>query len=511
MHKSLLMRTLVIVLLCLGWVASAVADVKLPGVFGDHMVLQCDQAIPVWGWGAAGEIVTVSLGSQTQTVTTGSNGRWCLKLNPVKAGGPFELKVVGKNTILFSDVLIGEVWLCSGQSNMALLVKDGLHAQEEILKANYPNLRMLSVGGQWAATPQQDSTGAWAVCDSNTVGKFSATAYFFGRELHERLGVPVGLVHASVGGSAIQSWTSLKAQQAVPELARIFEAPFDVEAAKAQFAQAKATWDQEAAEAKAQGKPFTKTAPRMTPDPMTAFDPSRLYNGMIAPLIPYAMRGVIWYQGESNDRTPKIYGLQLRTLIASWRQEWQQGDFPFFYVQLPNIGAPNMPSRVPSQTNPWSTLREEMRKTLAVTNTGMAVIIGDFNDCRMHPKNKQVVGYRLAQCALAKTYDKQVIGCGPLYKAIEKMDGKIVVHFDYAEGGLVISTGDKLKGFAVAGDDQKFVWADATVDGQTVVVSSAAVKQPVAVRYAWAGNPECNLANTAGLAASPFRSDNWDE
>ena len=513
MRRPLLLKTSAVVSLCLCLAAPATANVKLPGVFGDHMVLQRDQAVPVWGWGESGEKVTVTFGQQTQTATTGGNGRWSVKLDPVKAGGPYVLTVAGKNTLHFSDVLVGEVWLCSGQSNMEMQVNGVLNPHAESVTADYPKLRMITVKRNSADAPQQTSTGEWVVCSPKTVTGFSATAYFFGRELHKRLDVPVGLVHSSWGGTQIQAWTSMQAQQAVPGLASVIDAPknaamhFNAAAAKEQFEKAKAAWDKEAAAAKTQGKPFTKPQPRMATDPMTApGNPARLYNGMIAPLVPYAIRGAIWYQGESNAGVAKLYGLQLRTMIANWRQDWHQGDFPFLYVQLPNYMAAQ---KQPSETGGWPIVREEMLKTLSLPNTGMAVTIDVGETGNIHPKNKEAVGYRLAQWALAKTYDKKkVVACGPLYTSIDKQDGKVVVHFDCAKGGLV-AKGGKLKGFAVAGDDKKFVWADAKIDGETVVVSSAEVKQPTAVRYAWANNPECNLTNKAGLPASPFRSDDW--
>jgi sialate O-acetylesterase len=414
-------------------VSVALADVKLPGVFGDQMVLQRDRELPVWGSAAPGEKVTVSMAGQTLSTVAGNDGRWLVRLKAIPAGGPHQLVVRGRNAIELADVLVGEVWLCSGQSNMAMAVSGVVNAPEEIARGDHPKLRMLNVQRQAAADPQDDCHGDWQAASPATLGGFSATAYFFGRELHRQLQAPVGLINASWGGTAIEAWTSIDAQTALPELKPVLE-----------------PWKTMAAE----------------------YDP------------------------------------QLATLITDWRARFGQGDFPFLFVQLPNFTAPQ---EAPSETGGWVMVREGMFKTLALAGTGMAVTldIGDANN--IHPKNKQEVGRRLALWALGTAYGRKIVFSGPLYRTMRKQADRIVLEFDHVGDGLLATGDGPLVGFAIAGADRKFVRADAQIDGATVVVSSPEVPQPAAVRYAWAANPQANLANRAGLPASPFRTDDWVE
>ena len=495
-------------------VAIAAADVKLPGVFGDHMVLQREMPIPVWGWADAGEQVTVTLGEQSKTATACKAGKWCVKFDALKAGGPLTLKVQGKNCVQLSDVLVGEVWLCSGQSNMAMTVGGVMNKEKEIAAADLPKIRMCTVARVPAKEPQDNCKGEWLLSSPKTVAGFSATAYFFGRELQKQLDVPVGLINSSWGGTPIQTWTSIKAHEAMPELKSMAETlkkqaeVYDPEKDKARYEKQLDAWKEAAAKAKAAGVPFKGRAPQEAQDPRArAGSPAALYNGMIAPLVPYAIRGAIWYQGEANAGS-KLYSLQMKAMIGNWREDWKEGDFPFISVQLPNFMAPQ---EKPSEgVGGWQLTREEFFKTLTlVPNTGMAVTIDIGETKDIHPHNKQEVGRRLAQWALAKTYGKKVVACGPLYKSMRVDGDKIVLEFDYDSCGLAARDGGKLKGFAIAGADKKFVWADAQVVGNTVVVSSAEVKSPASVRYAWANNPDCNLINKCGMPASPFRTDDW--
>jgi sialate O-acetylesterase len=496
-------------------VAVAAADVKLAGVFGDHMVLQRDMPVPVWGWADAGEQVTVTLGDQSKTATADSSGKWSLKLDPLKPGAALELKARGKtSSVRFTDVLVGEVWLCSGQSNMEMSVGGVANKDAEIAAAQHPQIRMYFIDHVPAKEPQAQRNGHWTVCSPQSVSGFSATAYFFGRDLHRQLNVPVGLINSSWGGTPVQTWTSIKAHEAVPALKSMVddlrrqEEFYASGKAQAQYDKQLADWKKAAAAAKASGKPFKDQQPQPPQDPaLSPWAPAALYNGMIAPLVPYAIRGATWYQGESNAGSP-IYGIQLAAMIANWRDDWKQGDFPFLFVQLPNLSVQQ--SQPSEGVGGWQLEREQFLKLLdTVKNTGMAVTIdiGDPND--IHPHNKQDVGKRLAQWALAKTYGKDVVASGPLVKSSRQEGGKIVVEFNYIGGGLAARDGGKLTGFAIAGADKKFVWADARIVGDTVVVSSPAVPAPVAVRYAWAFNPPCNLVNKAGLPASPFRTDDW--
>jgi sialate O-acetylesterase len=493
----------------------AAAEVKLPAIFADHMVLQRGVPVPVWGWADADEAVTVTLGDQSQKATADASGKWCVKLPQREAGGPLQLTIKGRNTIEIKDALVGEVWLCSGQSNMAMTVGGVKNAAEEKAAAKYPQIRMFTVARTPAETPQDKCGGDWKVCSPDTVSGFSAAGYFFGLELHLRLEVPVGLINSSWGGTPVQAWTSLEAQRALPALQPMLEgwkrqiADYNPEAAQKRFEKQLAEWKAKAAAAKeadkqAPRRPQSPIDPRMSPH-----RPANLYNGMIAPLSPYALRGAIWYQGESNagGTGAALYGLQLATMIKNWRQLWGQGDFPFEWVQLPNFRAPQ---KAPVETSGWVIVQEQMLKTLAVPNTGMAITIdvGEADD--IHPRNKQDVGKRLALWALGTTYGKDIVYSGPLYKSMSKQDSKIKVTFDHVGGGLV-AQGGKLKGFAIAGENREFVFADAQILGDTVVVSSPQVAAPVAVRYGWAQNPDCNLFNKAGLPASPFRTDEWDK
>jgi len=517
MRGNLVTRTLGAVLVLVGLATLASADVKLPAVFSDHMVIQCDMPVPVWGWAEPGEKVTVTLGEQSKTANACNAGKWSVKLDAVKAGGPCVLRVQGKNTLEVKDVLVGEVWLCSGQSNMAMVVGGCLNKEAELAAADLPKVRMFTTARKTAEEPQENCEGAWQVSSPATVAGFSATAYFFGRELHKQLGTPVGLINSSWGGTPIQGWTSLKAHETTPELAPMVEslkkaiAAYDPDAAAKRYQKQLADWEQTLAKAKDKDQRDTlaRRKPRPQQDPkLSPGSPGRLFNGMIAPLAPYAIRGALWYQGEANAGGAKLYGLQMRTMITEWRTLWNQGDFAFLSVQLPNFMAPQ---EKPSETGGWPLIREQFLKTLSIPNTGMAVTIdiGEAKD--IHPRNKQDVGKRLAQWALAKTYGKDCVACGPLYKCMRSEGEKIVAEFDHVGGGLAARDGGKLKGFAIAGADKAFVWADAQIVGDTVAVSSPQVKSPAAVRYAWANNPECNLINKAGLPASPFRTDDWEQ
>jgi len=515
MCRELSVRS-VIGLLFWALVASmASADVELPSMFSDHAVLQCDIGLPVWGWADPGEKITVVLGDQTKTTTADKDGKWSVELDAMKAGGPHVINVKGNNEIEVADVLIGEVWLCSGQSNMAMTVGGCLNFEQEKAAAKLPKIRMMTVNRTPAETPQDRCAGAWLVCGGETVGSFSATAYFFGRELHKELGVPVGLINSSWGGTPVQAWTCGKCQQKEPKLKPLLDewkeklAAYNAAEAKANFDKQLAAWQERVKRAKAAGKtPPRKPRPPVDPK-LNPHRPANLYNGMIAPLVPYAIRGAIWYQGESNAGRydPSLYGMQLAMMIGNWRRVWDQGDFPFEWVQLPNF---RDPQKQPSEPSGWVTIQEEMFKTLKVPNTGMAVTIDIGEAGNIHPKNKQDVGKRLAIWALADTYGKDIVRCGPLYKSMSKQGDKIVVDFDHVGDGLA-AKGDKLKGFAIAGADKQFVWAEARIDGAAVVVSSSEVKDPAAVRYGWSSNPDCNLYNKADLPASPFRTDDWSQ
>ncbi len=516
MPSNMLRKATIVIFILTGLAAVASAEVKLAGVFGDHMVLQRDVALPVWGWANPGEAVTVTLGGKTKTAVADASGKWSIRFDALRAGGPLQLHATGaKNAVALSDVLVGEVWLCSGQSNMVMEVKGAANKDAEIAAAQHPQIRMYFIDHVPAKEPQARRNGHWVVCSPQSVGEFSAAAYFFGRELHKQLNVPVGLIDSAWGGSPIQAWTSIKSHEAVPELKPMVAALRQQEEMyasgkpTAEYEKQLAHWEKAAAAAKASGKQFKDPKPQPPQEPaIFPWSPASLYNGMIAPLVPYAIRGAIWYQGEANAGST-IYGIYLKTMIANWRDDWKQGDFPFLFVQLPNFTARQVQPSEP--VGGWALEREQFLKTLdAVKNTGMAVTIDIGEANNIHPHDKQDVGKRLAQWALAKVYGKAgVVASGPLYKSSRQTPGKIVVEFNYVGGKLAARDGGKLTGFAIAGADKKFFWADAQIVGDAVVVSSPAVPSPVAVRYAWAMNPPCNLVNKAGLPASPFRTDDW--
>ena len=504
-------RSVVLILSVLLINAGAVlADIRLPAIIGDNMVLQQDQKATIWGWADPGEevMVAVSWHNMKWAVTANHSGKWVYKMNPPKAGGPYEMTLSGKNTITIKNILVGEVWVCSGQSNMQMTVQSSNNATAEIAAADYPNIRLFTVQRKVAQEPQKDCEGSWSLCSPETVPGFSAVAYFFGRELRQRLNVPVGLIHTSWGGTPSEAWTRrgvLKSDTDFrPILDRYDDAIKKYPQAKKEYEQKVAEWKQAVQKAKAEGKNAPR-GPRAPFGPGHPHSPSGLYNAMIAPLIPYAIQGAIWYQGESNAGRAYQYRKLFPAMIKNWRADWEQGDFPFLFVQLANFRAVKPD---PNESD-WAELREAQTMTLAVPNTGMATIIDIGDAVDIHPKNKQDVGKRLALWALAETYGKEIVYSGPLYKSMEVRGNQIVLHFDHVGGGLVAGGGEPLKGFAVAGADRKFVWADAKIEGDTVVVSSDQVSEPVAVRYAWADNPVCNLYNKEGLPASPFRTDQW--
>lgn len=504
-------KTLLLSLLAVSCALSARADVKLPAIISDHMVLQRGVAAPVWGWADPGEEVTVAIAGQTKTTRADASGQWQVKLDPLHDTETLTLTVKGKNTLTVQDVLVGEVWLCSGQSNMAMTVGNSKDFPEEKAAATFPKIRMFRESSSTATTPQAQGKGSWSVCSPETVGGFSAAGYFFGRELHKTLAVPVGLINSSVGGTAIEAWTSWDAQKDLADLKPIFDrwdkmqADWDPAKVQAQYEKQMATWRTNSATAKAEGKPAPRAPTRPSEPRLSSNHPATLFNGKINPLIPYAIRGAIWYQGESNASLGNHYALQLATMIKDWRARWGY-DFPFGWVQLPNFQKAQV---APVEESGWAQVREAMRLSLSLPHTGMAITLdcGEAND--IHPKNKQDVGKRLAFWALAQVYGQKVASAsGPLPTGHQIKGSEVVVNFRYADGGLVAKDGP-LKGFAIAGADKKWVSATARIEGTKVIVSSPDVKEPAAVRYAWANNPEFNLFNGAGLPASPFRTDQW--
>ena len=464
-------------LLALGPAPALWADVKPAALFSDHMVLQQGMSVPVWGTAEPGEQVTVSIAGQTQTATTGADRKWMVRLTNLKGvADPIEMTIAGKNTIKITDILVGEVWLGSGQSNMDFVVSGDLtkypqmaqrfagvtNEAQEIAAANYPKIREFRVPLKMSATPLEDVAGKWKICTPETVPGFSAIGYFFSRDLQKAINQPIGFITSAFGASCAQAWVSKDVLTADSRL--------------------KTNMDR-----------FSG------PVVLNQHNPYVLWNAMINPIQPYAIKGALWYQGESITEPLDMYPMVMEDLITSWRKQWGQGDFPFYFVQL---AAQNANSNRPE-------VREAQAQALKVPNTAMAVAMDIGEKTNVHPKNKQDLCDRLARIARANVYGEKIEYSGPMYESMQVEGAAIRVKFTHVGGGLVAKGGD-LKWFQVAGADKKFVDATAKIDGSTIVVSAPGVAAPVAVRYGWASWPEgVNLYNSDGLPAAQFRSDNW--
>ena len=485
---------------------SARADVKLPAIFSDHMVLQRDQKDRVWGWAEPGEEVTVEIQGQSKTAKAGADGKWQVMLDPIPTGGPYELVVKGKNTLTFKDVLSGEVWICSGQSNMQMAVSASDDADLEIRAAKYPQIRLITVPLVGTQEPQHDFKGRWAPCSPETVGDFSAVGYFFGRQLHETLGVPIGLIDDSWGGSACEAWVPRERLAADPKYKDLLALWEEREKKYPEAKKSFEAYQAAAAKAKAEGKPAPRTMQNPEGQMRGNARPGNIFNGVLLPTIGYGIRGAIWYQGETNAGRAYQYRHLFPLMIQTWRELWGQGDFPFYWVQL----ADYLPEKDAPSDSAWAELREAQTMTMKLPNTGEAVIIDIGEGKDIHPRNKQGVGKRLARWALARDYGVDVACQSPTYKSMAKKDGKVVLTFDHVDGGFRPFDVANPVGFTIAGDDKKFVKAEAKVVGPNKVeVWSSEVSDPVAVRYAWADNPVCNLYSKVGLPTTPFRTDDW--
>ncbi len=483
------------------------AGLKLPAIIGHHMVLQRDLANPIWGWADPGADVTVAIAGQTHTAKADENGKWRVTLGPM-AGSNHALRMAISSKgeeIALGNIVVGEVWICSGQSNMQWSVGQSDDPDLEAGSANFPNIRLISVPQVGTQEKQDDFKGQWDVCTPETVSQFSGVGYFFGRQLHQALGVPIGLIDNAWGGSAAEAWVSREVMEADPRFAAVMaqwkqtEATYDHE-------KAMADWKARAEEAKAAGRP----APRAPSDPLRGnHRPGNIWAGVLHPTIGYGIRGAIWYQGESNAGRAYQYDDLFSLMISEWRKAWGIGDFPFYWVQLADFKA--------EQPNPgesdWAELREAQTNTLALPNTGQAVIydIGEGRD--IHPRDKQNVAKRLARIALARDYGQSVEYLSPSYQSMEAKDGKVVLTFDNpGAGGLYAFDTEEVKGFAVAGEDKTWHWATGKVVApDKVEIASAAVANPVAVRYAWSDNPVANLRSRLGLPVIPFRTDDWPQ
>lgn len=655
------------VMVVLGTIGAARADVQLPAIFSDGMVLQRAARVPVWGWAKPDEQVALAIDGQTAETNADAAGRWRVALDLENAGpGPFDMMVRGGNTLTIKNVAVGEVWIAAGQSNMQFSVAGAIGGPEAVAASRNPLVRQFTVGGGVSAVPLEQGRGTWATAAPETTGAFSAVGYIFARRLNAELGVPVGVIHAGIGGSVVEAWTSAEALDTVPDLKaakdRIWKELEDYDRLKVRFVPDLKAWiaatgraDDRAAdpaafagpdgatdgwtpftmpgEVSAAGLPRTgifrlrrefdlpadlagvfpitcrirgvatvylngvmvgesgldqlansglnlrltkdrlpagaarpgrnvlairvyqpaaggtfqstlagpwsiklergfddPTDPAPTPPQMPpggAGVAAHLYQGMIHPLVPYGIRGVLWYQGEHNAARGYQYRTAFPLLIADWRHRWNQGDFPFYFCQLPGYGE----KKAQPKEAPWAELRESQSLALELPNTAQAVLLDLGESADIHPRNKVPAGERLARIALARDYGKDIVYSGPRFESMKIADGKAVVAFTDIAGGLVAlplaatydvetskgrtapllrtSPGGDVQGFAVCGGDKVWHWADATIAGNTVIVTSPAVREPVAVRYAWADNPTCNLANDAGLLASPFRTDDF--
>ena len=474
------------------------AEVSLPSVLAEHMVLQRGIPVHIWGNAAPSESVAVEFRGATRTAQADKIGRWSVYLPAGDAGGPFTLTVRGQNTLTFSDVLVGDVWVASGQSNMEFKLHQVANAQTELAAANHPRIRLFQVERNVSPYPVSDlKAKSWAECTPETAENFSAVAYFFGRHLEDKLHVPIGLIDSTWGGTPAEAWTSLddlgRDASLMPVFAQWGHMSDDVERRMLEREQARKEAEK-AASPGAEPKPLP-----WAPNERLSWMPAGLYNAMIAPLTSYPIRGAIWYQGESNaapGRAP-LYAQLFKTLITDWRRNWAEGDFPFFFVQIANYKA--------SAGEDWPEVRDAQRQALSLVNTGMAVTIDIGNPDNIHPTNKQDVGLRLALAARAVAYGEKIEYSGPLFRQATPLNNSLQVWFDHVGKGLVAKGGD-LRGFEIAGPDAKFVPAEARIEGSSVVVSSTSVANPVYVRYGWSNNPDCNLFNADGLPASPFRS-----
>ncbi len=503
----------------------AAADVRLPKIFTDNMMLQRDLPVRVWGWADAGEAVSVTLLGKSATTKTDAKGQWAVELPAIKTGDNLELTVKGNNNLTLKNILIGDIWVCSGQSNMEMGLNGCLGSQDDVKAADFPKIRRIKFRQTQSGQPEADAPTAtsWQICTPQTAGGFTAVGFYFARDIFQKTGVPIGIIDDNWGGTAIEPWVPTEGLSLVEELKPKLVAKRDaIKNYRAQLPTALTAMETWIAQTRAD---LASDAP-LRPAPAIPAQPdggwSGIYNAMVAPIVRFPIKGALWYQGESNGGEGVTYYDKMRALIGGWRKQWGQGEFPFYFVQLANFQAV---SDNPAGGNGWAKLRDAQTQSLTLPNTGMAVIIdtvplAEKDD--IHPKNKYDVGLRLSRLALGRDYgQKQLEVSGPLFKAL-KIEGNIArLAFDHTGSGLMVGKKEgrspavenkeaKLLRFAIAGADKKWFWADAVIVNKTVDVSSPEVKEPVAVRYAYQMNPDgANLYNREGLPASPFRTDDW--
>lgn len=514
-HDELRMKNslsiLVAVLCALPIVASA--ELKLPAIIGDHMVLQQKQANPIWGWDEPGTEVTVTFGDQVKKAKAGDDGKWTVKLDPVDASAdPATMKIEGTSTRELGDILVGEVWMCSGQSNMGFTVGGDWNAEVEALAANVPNLRLISVPQVGTQELKNDFNGKWEASTPESCRGFTAVGYFYGKYLQEILGVPVGLIDNAWGGSAAEAWirrTTIENDERFSSLIEGWknrEAYLESDEANAKYEEDVAKWEAAVAAAKAAGTP----APRKPTSPEQQLTgnarPGNIFAGVVHPTLGYGIKGVIWYQGESNAGRAWEYAKLFPFMIEQWRAEWGQGDFPFYWVQLADFRSE---VEQPGESQ-WAELRESQTKAMELPNTGQAVIIdlGEGND--IHPKNKHDVAARLVRWPLARDYGYSIEPQSPTYESMSTEGKKAVLTFVHVGSGLRTIDVNEVEGFAVCGEDRAWKWAEAKIVGKDKIeVWCDEVDAPVAVRYGWAENPVCNVLSKEGLPLTPFRMDDF--
>ena len=499
-----------------GLIFPCTGEVKTPAVIGSNMVLQQNHKNPIWGWADAGESISVSIAGQTHEVEADSNGNWRIVLNPMKASS--DAKTLKINDLKYENILVGEVWLCSGQSNMGWALGSSDDADLEIMTANYPNLRLISVPQVGTQDAQINFNGRWETTTPETAKNFSAVGYLFGRRLHLALGVPVGLIDNAWGGSACEAWiprdrlNKLAVAKPYMDQWRETEKTFDYDKILATYEEKLKKWQEKSQIARKEGKPQPGGRPRAPRNQLTGqHRPANLYNGVLNPIIGYGMKGAIWYQGESNGRRGHAYREVFPLMIQSWRDAWKQGDFSFYWVQLADF-MNEVPEPPTEQT--WPELREAQTLSLdKLKNVGEAVIIDVGEGRDIHPRNKQIVANRLVRNALAKDYGMDIAHQSPRYQSMETKSNKIILTFDHVGKGLYCFDVREPVGFAICGEDRKFIWAQAKLIGQNKVeVWAEGIEKPVAARYAWSNNPVCNLYRKDGsvtLPVTPFRTDDF--
>lgn len=509
MHSRPFLLLRALLLLGLGGAAAVVRGTpELAVLFRDHAVLQRERPVPVWGRAEPGEAIAVIFRGQTVQTVTDSSGNWRASLAPLKASGEgADLVVTGRTTVTLHDVVVGDVWLCSGQSNMGRTVAQALNPDQEIAAAKFPLIRQIAVRNTRANLPARDvGTTGWIEASPENVRRFTAVGYFFAREIHQHTGVPIGIIHSSWGGTRIEAWMSAEALASDPSFAKIGEdwkrnnvVPY--EERKTAFDAALAEWQKGEGTAKARSEDAAANYRREHKRPAAPVTPQQapsvLFNGMIHPLVPYALRGIVWYQGESNAWAAQEYRSEFPALITAWRSHFENVDLPFFWVQLAGF----------ETSHPWAELREAQTLAMQLPHTGQAVAIdlGEAQD--IHPQNKQAVGHRLALIARALTYGEPIAYAGPMLQSAERVGRSWRVRLSHAEG--LKSEGGGVRALELAGADQAFHPATARIEGDVLIVSSPEVTEPLAVRYAWKSMPDANLFNGAGLPAVPFRTDHW--